>query len=235
MAIFDNQYKLKGIIIGLRYGPLFSIESKLGEIIDGIIYDQNLIFGNDYFSSVLGVGNERELINEKTKNKIRLSHQDIILFYNIADTEKESSIHQIIDGYQNLLSGVLKNAGLNKILRIGHISQYEVLSPEITTSYLASMAEKAIDGTDEFWVRFVKKLKTPQKKGINDYDNVIQTIMHPENKNILKIEIDYQTYFIPPLESTLQLKFKEFITSVKNYNENQFNEWLNKYNGRTND
>ena len=64
-------------------------------------------------------------------------------------------------------------------------------------------------------------------RDILDYTNVIFNIMKLADKDELFVSVDYQKHFDPFLNSTLELKYDDFVKSANHFNSNNYLSWLN--------
>lgn len=75
--------KLQGLVFGIRVTNSFYLEDKLGAIVDELLYSKDSAFGPSMFPTVQESNSAKMLYNEKTGDKLTLTHSDFILEYTI--------------------------------------------------------------------------------------------------------------------------------------------------------
>src|SRR5690606_37835931 len=91
--ITDISEHLKSFVIGIRFRPNFSIEDKLGNILERIVYDKKTYFTSAIFPKVNNDVNRKTLFNPDTGDSLSIDSQNIILDFSL----QENSEKEIID------------------------------------------------------------------------------------------------------------------------------------------
>lgn len=237
----DVKKYLSSITIGLRFGPSFSISDNLGKIADWILYEEGSFFDKKVFPNIASLPFTIRLENPKTGDYLMLSQQDLILNCNFDDTVvkpdpevnpklKTGSINDIHENFKQLLER-LQDCGLDRIQRLGYINRYVFDTTELTKAVTGAVVGKTIDGVSDMTLRFSKRYPVPEalsKKNINNYHNVIYTIVKKVDSDDLTIMLDYQEFYEPNLVGTHEVQFNAFLSKMASYNKETFPGWLSK-------
>lgn len=220
------------IAIGIRFRANFSIEDKLGNIVDEILYSKNSFFNPKMFPFVQSGTTGKVLTNETTENKLTIDNSNVILEYNRPEEEADQvEIGVLCDHFdRQIISGILKAHKITQINRVGFINRYLFNIESLAESFLDKTIGKTIAGVNDINLRFSKRYPVEEslfEKQINDYNNAIYNIIKKSDKKELFISLDYQRYFEPFLESSSQIEFMKFRERVIDYNNNTFTTWLN--------
>ena len=230
MDIGDAQSFLASVALGIRYRS-YSLEDKIGSALDDILYTQGSFFNPEFFPSTIQTPlGGRALINEETSNSLSLSASDIILEYNLPTTGAVDWLEKVIETFNGqIIEGVMKKYDVHQISRVGIVRKYLFTIPELAKNFLNHSIGKTIEGVNDINLRFSKRYPMDEaliKKGVNDYINVIFNVIKIVDKDELFISVDYQWYFLPPLEKISQLKFNQFIEKARHYNKESFPQWV---------
>lgn len=223
---------LVSIAIGIRFRPNFSLEDRLGSLVDGIIYTKNSFFGPEFFPTTQAGLNERVLINKESGNALTLNTTDIILEIKLPNPGDISSLKNVIQAYKRqIVDGVMKEFNINNISRIGFLRRYDFPLLELSKSFLSqTLGGSPEDVVSDINLQFSKRYSKTESlttKEILDYTNIICNIVKRAETDNLFIFVDYQWYFKPFLEGITQLDFDEFIEKANAYNRDKFPEWVN--------
>ena len=194
--------KIIGFAFGIRTVKSFSIEDKLGAIIDEILYTENSEFNEKLFTEVRENHNTKLLFDPKGLNKFTVTPRDYIFEYNVKnDFDKE--LNKFLDSYVSIITRrVFKNFGVKNISRFGFILKTVLDEKDELLKDVSSIIEKHKGIDDSISLRFnvitKKPLKLP-KLVTEDYDNEIVTYDKPNSESPLNLTVDYQKYFKPEL------------------------------------
>lgn len=233
--IEKNKGYFIGIVLGIRFRANFSIEDQLGKIVDTILYSKNSFFNPDIFPNVRNLIGRKMLFNEITQDKLSIDNSNIILEINFAEKSKfkKENISKIVKAFEHeIISKIMLDFKIREIIRIGYIKKYIYQIKEFASSFVDKTIGNTIEGISDINLRFSKKFTNKEsltKKDIFDYDNVIFNIIKKSNFDEIFISIDYQRYFDPFLMTAMEMKFKDFIQKVNKFNENNYQDWINKY------
>jgi len=197
--------KLIGFAFGIRTVKSFSIEDKLGAIIDEILYSQNSQFNENLFPEVRENHNTKLLFDPQRNNKFTITPQDFIFEYNIQN-DFDIEFDKFLKGYVNTITQkVFKEFKIKNISRFGFVVKAELSAKdkflnEITAVIEANKGNKGID--DGLSLRFNVITKKPiqlPKLVTEDYDNEIISYDKPNSTSPLLFTVDFQKYFTPEL------------------------------------
>lgn len=222
---------LISIAIGIRYRANFSIEDQLGKIVDQVLYSRNSYFTAKVFPLVLNNVNEKKLFNEKTQDYLVINNSNIILEIFLGETFKKSDIDEVVLKFeQQIIKGVLKDYNVTQITRIGFIKRYVFQIEDLAKTFIDKTIGGTFEGINDINLSFSKKFPVKdalQEKEIFDYDNVIFNIIKKSDLSELYTSIDYQNYFLPPLNNANKIDFQSFFGRVRSFNDNNYLSWLN--------
>ena len=194
--------KLTGFAFGIRTVKSFSVEDKLGAIIDEILYSDKSEFNEKFFTEVRENHNTKLLFDPKGLNKFTITPRDYIFEYNIK-TSFDKEFKKFLTSYVDILiKQVFKTYNIKNISRFGFIVKAELTEKDKLLKEVSEII-KNHKGVDEslslrFNVLTKKPLKLP-KIVTEDYDNEIVTYDKPNSESPLSLSVDYQKYFKPEL------------------------------------
>jgi hypothetical protein len=227
-----NQY-LSGIAIGIRFRPNFSIEDRLGSLIDQILYKKESYFNPEIFPEVLSNPVERRLMNEQTGDNLVINTSNIILQITFGDKINVNDIDTINERFEkDIINDVMDKFEITQINRAGYIKRYLFKIEELSRVFINKTVGETLEGVNDINLRFSRKYPLPEsmtKKDVNDYDNVIYNIIKRADREEIFISVDYQRYFDPTLDKSSQLEFTKFLGSVEYYNSVNYVKWLDAY------
>lgn len=231
--IDEIQQFLKGISIGIRYRPHFSIEDKLGSVIDSILYAKNSYFNPTMFPRILSNPTERRLYNEKNANYLSISAGSIVLEINLSQDATPDVLPDIIRHFgHDIINGIMKEYSITGINRIGIVKRYIFEDKDLIKTFICKATEHTLEDVSDILLRFSRKYPIEEaivKKNVNDYHNAIYTILKRGDQDEMFVSIDYQRYYDPSLETPSQVNLSDFITRVESYNSLTFPKWLQNY------
>ncbi len=194
--------KLVGFALGIRTVKSFSVEDKLGAIIDEVLYSENSEFNEKLFTEVRENHNTKLLFDPKGLNKFTITPRDFIFEYNVL-TDFEIELEKYLTSYVNIITKkVFKGFGIKNVSRFGFMVKSELAEKDKLLKDVSEIIKthKGID--DSLSLRFnvitKKPLKLP-KIITEDYDNEIVTYDKPDITSPLSFSVDYQKYFKPEL------------------------------------
>jgi hypothetical protein len=198
------------------------------------------------FPIVFNTTAETRLEDEKTGDSFIINSTDVILTCNLdnpivnPDSKfspkiKLDTLDELNKNYEiEIINGIMKDFKFNRIRRIGYVNRYIFNIADLADKFTKKTVGDTIGGINDINLRFSKKYPTPKaiaKKSVNDYHNLIFSVIKKADKDEIFISVDYQAYFDPALESIRDMNFLDFITSMEKYNLDTFLQWLNKHYG----
>ncbi|MFC1645176.1 hypothetical protein ACFL08_04070 [Patescibacteria group bacterium] len=224
---------VKNITIGIRHKRTFKIRDHFGKFIDRILHASDSPFSTTYFP----------FLDEKTSNSFTLHNKDNEYFQINADdfvvslkstNNFQKDILHIKDTVLPFIKKRLFNiTEISDISRIGIIFSLEITSKNELNKLISFFTNSNIKSTNDFDMRFSQKIPVSEslvKKNINDYINIIYSLVKDKNK--LFINIDYQRYFEPELRDINDFDLNGFIESATATLNNSYNNWLKNYEER---
>jgi hypothetical protein len=206
---------LVGLAIGIRFRHNFSLQDKFGVIADNILYKKESFFNPEIFTEINVSPFEMKLVDQSTGNFLTINTGNVILGFDFGDKIKVSDMEQVIDGFNaDLIQGVLEKYNITGINRLGYIRKYIFTIEELSKVFIDKTISGTLDGVNDINLRFSKKLPIEEaivKKGVNDYYNIIYSIIKKADKKETFISVDFQRYYNPALEQTSQLQFSKFL------------------------
>lgn len=210
--------KVIGFAFGIRTVKSFSVEDKLGAIIDEILYSDKSEFNEKLFTEVRENHNTKLLFDPKGLNKFTITPRDYIFEYNVKN-DFDVEFEKFLNSYIEILTKrIFKNFGVKNISRFGFIIKSVLTEKDELLSEVSKIIEtrKGID--DSLSLRFnvitKKPLKLP-KFITEDYDNEIVTYDKANAESPLNLTVDYQKYFKPEL-NIIEDAPQDFGTFCKN-------------------
>jgi len=213
--------KIIDITIGIRFQRSFRIKDVLGAITDKLVYSESSPL-NEYFERQTQNNSEMTLTNEQG-SYLRVNTDDIILKHVIEkDIDKEL---KFLAEYLKYIKKIIKKYNITGINRIGIIYNHKIENDQKKfINAISGITNSQFSDVDDFSLSFSKKLSATSgviKKGVNDYKNVIY-LFRKISRTELAIGLDYQKYFLPPLDDIEDKDFEDFISNSKQYLENTF-------------
>lgn len=222
---------LVGIAIGIRFRPNFSVEDRVGSIVDSILYSENSFFNPKLFSKVEIIPKGRSLINDETGDVLTITNSDVILQLTISDSIKITDIQEINHHFEeSIIQDVLRKNNIVQINRVGYIHNYLFKNKKFAHSVVNKLTGIFLPDVNDFKIRFSKKMPLPEslsQQKVNNYSNAIYNIVKKPDTDEIFFSLDFQRYFDPLLSHIKDLPFSKFIESVNSYNLSVFAKWLN--------
>ncbi len=212
---------IKNITLWIRFDRCFRINDVLWAITDDLLYNESSPFKDMFKYQNQG---QREMILEDNKGKyyMRINTDDIILWYDLLETENLNSVLVRFKKFYEYYKKLFNKYKIDNIKRVWIVFNHEIENNWIFFDEISSkLTRNQIKQTNSFSVTFSDKIEITEwkiKSWIEDYDNVIYLIQKVKNETIL-LNLDYQRYFIPSinLETIDELKFDEFISTSSKY------------------
>lgn len=223
---------LIGLSIGIKFRPNFSIEDKLGEILDVFLYEKGSMFGPDFFPRTRNNGVvERLLYNPKNNDSLLINHANIILDISFTDSFPNTKVDSVIDTFFTVLTDkVYKVVDVKDISLVGIVKKYEIKSDVTRETLNNKIKEITFSDLNSFDLSVTKKILLQESKirrDISDFENAIISIVKLPNTPSMIMQVDYQHIYEPKLQSIIDIKTKDFISRCNTFNK-QMEEWLNR-------
>ncbi len=207
-------------MFGIRVSKSFYLEDKLGAIVDELLYTKDSAFGPSMFPTVQEGNGAKILYNEKSGDKLTLTHSDFIFEYTI-QKDFDLEFKKYLEAYKNLITKqVFKNFDVHNVARFGFIIKAELEKNDSITNSVYEIIKQNHNGftPDSYSLRFNVKEKKPIKiKEVvtQDFDNTIVTYDKPNEDSPLMFSVDYQKYYRPELNSISEstISFEDFCKS----------------------
>lgn len=227
----DFKKNIIGLTLGIRFNRSFRIPDISGDIIDNILYSEKTPFGTDFFPQVQENSNrEKTLFNPKTSEYLRINTDDLILGIEVNDNfEKKFDWikNDVLDYFKDVL---FHTYGIKNIQRIGVIFSHKIAKNKKLYEAIALLTENAVPNPDNISISFSKKAPATEalfRKGVDDYKNRIYNLQ--ELKETIHADLDYQYYYKPVIEDLRECFTDKVFDDAKSFLENNFYNWLNKY------
>lgn len=194
--------KLIGFALGIRTVKSFSVEDKLGAIIDEILYSKNSEFNEKLFTEVRENHNTKLLFDPVGQNKFTITPRDFIFEYNIKQAF-EPEVEKYLVSFANIITKkIFKEYAIKNVSRFGFLVKCDLETKDALLIEVSKIINKYKGVDDSLSLRFnvitKKPLKLP-KIITEDYDNEIVTYDKPDSQSPLSLSVDYQKYFKPEL------------------------------------
>jgi hypothetical protein len=194
--------KLTGFAFGIRTVRSFSVEDRLGAIVDEILYSDKSEFNEKIFPEVRDNHNTKLLFDPIKHNKFTVTPQDFIFEYNV-DKNFENEFDLLLKNFKLIIiNKVFDDFKIKNIQRYGFIVKTELEENDKFLNEISSVIEKHKGSDDSISLRFNVVTKKPLKIAemiTEDYDNEIVTYDRPNAESALSFSVDYQKYFKPEL------------------------------------
>jgi len=223
---------LMGIALGVRFRANFSIEDRLGQIADEILYSDNSFFNPSVFPMVNREAGKKVFFNKNTDDNFQIDNSNIILEINFGKdyTFDKKDIGNIVNHYySDIIKGVMDQYSIKEVARIGFIKRYIFPIKILADNFVKKTVGQKLGSIEDINLTFSRKLvveKALTKKDVNDYDNIIFNILKIADKDEIFMSVDFQTYYDPYLPSSSQIEFRKFIEKANKYNNSTFLPWL---------
>ncbi len=225
--------------IGVRFAPNYGLGDHLGRIFDDILNSGNEFFSRDVFAynqraidyGVLEDKIPDRLANIKPSKALTIEPRNIVLDYTPTDI---SEVPSIVDGfYELVLERLMRKYKVKGIARIGYINRYEIESDEA----VRMLMDRTVGNTEEvsdLYLRFTRRCPSEESiiyKGIQNYQNLIYNLTKAVDRESLRLSLDYQLHFDPPLKDARDIPFGRFVGDVLSHNLTRLPKWFNEYCG----
>ena len=218
---------------GVRYDPQYAIMDRIGAVLDKVLRAQGTPFGPETFPLSQSGTIEHVLINNKTKDSLRITQRDTILQMTV-ETRKLKKFQFLAEEFNEFVLMALREFGkLKSVERFGFLLRLAECGSLLSTPPIEDYIADDFKSTRKLFLNFTRYLPSEEailRRNVDDYRNAIYTVQQSE-KGDVDITIDYQEYFKPVL-STNDWKKKPFPNFVDNgleYFENEFDKWFNKF------
>jgi hypothetical protein len=176
---------------------------------------------------------EKKLNNPQTGDNLLINRSNLVLDINFSKKiPKENSGDLINEFFKTATEKIHKIVDIHEINLIGIVNKYMVSDEDMLKKLFKNFEEIAFPDIDAISLNFTRKIVLPETKtnrDINDFENIIHTLMAPrKSKEGYFLQIDYQKFFNPKLASVIDIKYKDFISKVERYNSVTINDWINR-------
>lgn len=211
--------KVTGFAFGIRTVKSFSVEDKLGAIIDCILYSPNSEFNEKMFKEVRENHNTKVLYDPVGHNKFTITPRDFIFEYNIKDDFKFEFKKYIESYVQIITKKIFKEFKIKNIARFGFIVKTKLDEKDELLNEISTVINKYKGIDDSLSLRFNVVTNKPirvKKIITEDYDNEIVTYDKAKAGSPLFLTVDYQKYFKPELNiiEDATITYKQFCENV---------------------
>ncbi len=224
---------LVGLAIGTRFRANFGVEDRLGAMVDEILYSEDSYFNANVFPGVAADVGTRQLINQRNGDSLVLDNSNVVLDVNFGSAKStfaRANAAQIVDAYKRqILSGVLRDYKIKQIGRIGLVRKYLFPSKVLADTFVDRTVGGTLEGITDINLRFSKRYPADEslvRKGVQDYYNVIFSIIKKPDRQEIFMSVDYQLCFSPLLPGPEEIAFDDFVSRVMNYNRKSFVTWV---------
>lgn len=210
--------KQTGFAFGIRTVRSFSIEDKLGAIIDEILYSDSSEFNERMFPEVRDNHNTKLLFDPIKQNKFTITPQDFVFEYNILNNF-QSEFDKYLSNFNNIIiNKVFDHFKIKNISRFGLVIKSELNGKDKFLQEISSVIKNHKGDDDSLSMRFnviTKKPITLPTLITEDYDNEIITYDRKKAESPLIFSVDYQKYFNPELNiiADATVSFDKFCTN----------------------
>ncbi len=215
--------KIIDITIGVRFQRSFRIKDVLGAITDNLVYSEKSPL-NEYFDQQTQSNSEMTLTNEKG-SYLRINTDDIVFKHVFEKSKNIEKEFEFLNKYLKYIKNIIEKYNIAGVRRIGIIYNHKIESDQKKfISAIKSITNSQFSDVDDFSLSFLKKLSEKNgalKKDVNDYENVIYLFRKISSEE-LAIGLDFQKYFLPPIEDIENKDFEDFIDDSKKYLEGVF-------------
>lgn len=219
-----------GFAFGIRTVRSFSVEDRLGAIVDEILYSDSSEFNEKMFPEVRDNHNTKLLLDPIKHNKFTITPQDFIFEYNVLNNFQSEFDRYLNNFNQIVINKVFDQFKIKNISRFGFIIKSELEVKDKFLQEISSVIKKHKGDDDSLAMRFnviTKKPLTLPSMITEDYDNEIVTYDRTNSESPLIFSVDYQKYFKPELNiiADATVSFDKFcinsLTSFKTTYQNK--------------
>ncbi|HVP06286.1 MAG TPA: hypothetical protein VMS71_00485 [Candidatus Acidoferrum sp.] len=221
---------LVGIVLGVRFRPNFSIEDQLGKITDDILFSKDALFSPDKFPMVQHGLNEKALVNEETGDRLNINNSNIVLQVHMPGSFGPADVPKVIQAFdRQVIKGLMHRYAIRDIARVGLVRRFVIDLEGLANTFVDKTIGKTLEGVNDINLRFSKKLPIDIaliKREVNDYYNVIFNIIKKAYEQEIYISIDFQQYFVPPLNASSEMQFEKFVSEAEKFALKRCLPWL---------
>jgi hypothetical protein len=194
--------KQTGFAFGIRTVRSFSVEDRLGAIVDEILYSNSSEFNEKMFPEVRDNHNTKLLFDPVRLNKFTITPQDFIFEYNVVNNFQNEFDKYLSNFNHIIINKIFDQFKIKNISRFGLIIKSELDGKDKFLHEISSVIKKHKGNDDSLSMRFnviTKKPLTLPSMITEDYDNEIVTYDRTNSESPLIFSVDYQKYFKPEL------------------------------------
>lgn len=225
--------EIEKLAFGVRYEPQYKVMDRIGGVIDEILRADGSPFGPETFPYTDSTAQHYRLSDDQSDSWLMITAQDAVLQLEV-NTEDESRVHEMADGFQEYVLRNLRRLGVKNIARYGMMIRFKA---EDTKAFPNPPTKRFL--SDDFTnvnallMHFTRRLTVDEalaKKRVNDYRNIIYSVQQTENGKV-QVSIDYQEYFDPLLDVTdwNERPFPRFVEQGTDYVHGEFDKWFRKF------
>ncbi|MCO5280167.1 MAG: hypothetical protein M9931_03805 [Chitinophagales bacterium] len=168
--------KQTGFAFGIRTVRSFSVEDRLGAIVDEILYSDSSEFNEKMFPEVRDNHNTKLLFDPIKQNKFTITPQDFIFEYSVVNNFQIEFDKYLNNFNQIVINKVFDHFKIKNISRFGFIIKSELDGKDKFLQEISSVIKKHKGDDDSLSMRFnviTKKPLTLPTMITEDYDNEI--------------------------------------------------------------
>lgn len=233
MSKINIQNTLFGIAIGIKFRPNFAIEDKIGEIADELLYRRDSLFNYLVFPITTNAVGAKSLNNPDIGDNLIINNSNIILEINFSKEIKKEKANDLIEEFLKVVTEkIYKIVNIHDVYLVGIVKKYLINDSTKVNAISKYVNQIGLDNINDYNMSFTKKIILSDSKLIkdhNDYENAIHTIIKIAGKEEFILQVDYQHFYDPKLESIVDIKYKDFLGRVYHYNDDIICNWLNSY------
>lgn len=221
---------VKNITVGIRHKRIFKIKDNFGKFTDCILHNSDSPFSVKFFPFIDENASDSVVLHNENGEHFQINTDDFILKLNTKGEFKKSIAHIVDDILPFFKKRIFNITKIDDISRIGIVFYLEFLSKDKINNLISFFTEKNIETINNFEMRFTKKLSVGEsltKKGVNDYINVIYTLIKKKEKML--VGFDYQRYFEPELKDINDFDLSKFVELAVNSLNDNYTKWLKNY------
>ena len=146
-----NEY-LIGFVAGIRFRANFSIEDRLGKIIDTVLYSKNAYFNPNVFPKVVRNVGQKLMYNPTTDDRLSIDNSNFILEIQFGHNDgfEKEKYNEILKNFnKQIIADVMSKFKIQQIVRIGLVNRYLFPLNDLAQSFVDKTIGKTLEGVND--------------------------------------------------------------------------------------
>lgn len=217
---------VSSLTFGVSFQTNQKIEDCLGDIADELLFSPNAFYNPDRLSLIRTEPGAKILHSDPGDKPVKIDELNYfkINSRNIIICEQFDSITQKgLDEFcsrmnKYIFKGILEKREIKNVIRYGMIISIKITNKDIVRNYVKALLKNKYESESDVSFRFSRRdpiYPQPGRHSTEDYGKTIYSIVRDYGVDDIKISIDYQNYFVPPLDLAARIPVNSYLDRAK--------------------